>query len=95
MTENHKQKNSCVSDLTFDYLVGTDAVEAVEVHAGRDDGGEDEFEVEEEEEENVDEEDFEEGVEDTDGGIMEDESGLAIGTVSSDCFFFTVGALVL
>ena len=38
---------------------------------------------------------LEEGVEDTDGGIMEDESGLAIGTVSSDCFFFTVGALVL
>ena len=62
--------------MTFDYLVGTDAVEAIEVHPGRDDG-EDDFEVgEEEEEDNVDEEDFEEGVEDAEG-IMEDDTGMA------------------
>ena len=72
-------ENSLASDMTFDYLVGTDAVEAIEVHAGRDDG-EDDFEVggeeEEEEEENDDEEDFEEGVGDAEG-IMEDDTGMA------------------
>ena len=63
--------------MTFDYLVGTDAVEAIEVHPGRDD--EDDFDVggeEEEEEENDDEEDFEEGVGDAEG-IMEDDTGMA------------------
>ena len=70
-------ENSLASDITFDYLVGTDAVEAIEVHPGRDDG-EDDFEVgeEEEEDENVDEGDFEEGVEDAEG-IMEDDTGMA------------------
>ena len=42
-------ENSLASDMTFDYLVGTDAVEAIEVHPGRDDG-EDDFEVGGEEE---------------------------------------------
>ena len=68
-------ENSLASDMTFDYLVGTDAVEAIEVHPGRDDG-EDDFEVGEEEDENVDEEDFEEGVGDAEG-IMEDDTGMA------------------